>query len=78
MKFENRQTGSEHSNDGRRIKKLIANPPLIYKFINVFQLTGRTRKGSSPCEIIISLKGLLQVIQPAFTANTLQLSKTNV
>ena len=68
----------EELRNRRRIKKLIANPSLIYKFINVFQLTGRARKGSYPCEIIISLKGLFQVIELAFTANTLQLSHTNV
>lgn len=46
--------------------------------MNVFQLTGGARKGSYPCEKIISLKGLFQVTERAFTANTLQLSHTNV
>lgn len=73
-----RQKGIEHSRNRRKIEKLIANPSIVYQLINVFQLTVVARKGFCTCGIIILLKGLLWFRQPAFPANVLQFSNTDI
>lgn len=40
LRYESlRQIRIERSSDGRKMEKLIANPSIVHKLINVFQLT---------------------------------------